>query len=69
MKTSLEWALLFHTGLLISVFTISYLLILPFSDWQELCNKIGPLLMDAISQALGLKWGFIIVQLFSGLYF
>ncbi len=33
----------------------------------ELGDMIGPLLMGAISQALGLKWGFVICVVLGGI--
>ncbi|MEJ7823342.1 MAG: MFS transporter, partial [Chitinophagaceae bacterium] len=36
-------------------------------SFKELGDMIGPLLMGAISQALGLKWGFVICAVLGGI--
>ncbi len=35
-------------------------------SFKELGDMIGPLLMGAISQALGLQWGFVICAVLGG---
>lgn len=36
-------------------------------SFKELGDMIGPLMMGAISQALGLKWGFVIYAILGGI--
>ncbi len=36
-------------------------------SFKELGDMIGPLMMGAISQALGLQWGFVICAVLGGI--